>query len=782
MPLPFQLRTLRIGMQTTLVAPLAAAAAVVLATRSGVRTGELGAIFVAVAAAGLLATLLPWDRLFRAGWGMRVLYAWAAVNILLITFGVWATGGARSNLLFLYALTTVFFSIAFPPAAQVTFLVFTLAASAIALGLSTWDPLPLAVLLVLAFLANFLSRELKQQMAAHAEARRESERRWALVAVVSAAARNMSTMEPREVLQAVVDSIVALGFEAARIHVRQEGKRERVVVPRGRADRGSVSLERLPEDVIASAFERGRTVVRDRSSSDDETVRALDAAGVTSVVATPILVGGKAEAVLLVGSTHRGRVSRHDLEVFRMLAAQASLALENARGFEEQRRAMERMAELDRLKSDFLSTVSHELRTPLTVIRGMGRTLEERWSKIKKDERLDLLVRLNANAATLEGIIGEVLDFSRLEAGQLQVHRQPIDLEEVLLYAADRLRSLFREHELDVEAEPGVVVMADRALMDRVVENLLSNAAKYTPPGSRVVLSVREEGGRAHVAVADDGPGIAPEDVPRLGQRFFRGGDPNTRTTRGTGLGLALVSEILKLHGTRLRVESEVGRGSRFSFALPVARAEETTAAPALPPVETPEGVGAADEDSQREDERFETMLTAAQIGVEWAIDELYRRHNPRILRFLRARGAADARSVAFTVWMDVAGALRGFEGDEVAFRRWLFRLARGRLSEAERVEVSLDDGELVPLLGELVDPWEDAPTEEVLLRVGDLPPEEAEVVLLRTLGEFSADDVAEVVGASPAAVRDLETRGLQRLRDRTLPAEPEPVATEEGT
>jgi signal transduction histidine kinase len=114
-------------------------------------------------------------------------------------------------------------------------------------------------------------------------------------------------------------------------------------------------------------------------------------------------------------------------------------------------------------------------------------------------------------------------------------------------------------------------VMADASLIDRVVENLLSNASKHTRPGTEVRLEAKTEADMARVSVVDDGPGISPDDLRHLGERFFRGGDPNTRTTRGTGLGLALAKEVLRLHGTDLEVQSEIGRGSRFSFRLPLA-------------------------------------------------------------------------------------------------------------------------------------------------------------------------------------------------------------------
>ena len=119
---------------------------------------------------------------------------------------------------------------------------------------------------------------------------------------------------------------------------------------------------------------------------------------------------------------------------------------------------------------------------------------------------------------------------------------------------------------------------AEPLLLERVLENLLSNAAKHTPEGTAIEIAARHMDGDVEISVADEGPGIPAEELRYLGDRFFRGGDPNARRTRGTGLGLAVVREILKLHDSALEIESQEGRGSRFSFFLPAVRAAAATA------------------------------------------------------------------------------------------------------------------------------------------------------------------------------------------------------------
>src|SRR6266508_4638157 len=448
---PLQLRTLTIGMRMTLLSPLVAAAALVLARRAKVEMGPFGLVFVAVAVSAGLATLLPYERLFRKGWGMVALYVWSVVNLTLIAVGVWATGGSSSPLMFQYALTTVLFAVAFSPPAQIILLGLTVASYSVAVGASKWDPMLLAVLAVLAFLANLLVGQLKRQTVAHREARVESERRWALLAVVSAAARQMSAVEPMAVLRAVVDSVVALGFPTARIFV-QEGADHQGAVPLETPRAFPEGIESLRFEDIEGVLVGGQPVVV--GLADDGALGGpLRRLGLSSAVVIPIFAADRVEAILVVGIEEPPGPSSQDLEVFQMLATQAAVALENARRFERQRRSMERIAEIDRMKSDFLSNVSHELRTPLTVIAGMGRTLEESWYDLSEADRHDLLARLNTNAATLDSIITELLDFGRLEAGRLQMEPREVDLRELLGGVADRLTSLLRSHGVRVDGE-----------------------------------------------------------------------------------------------------------------------------------------------------------------------------------------------------------------------------------------------------------------------------------------------------------------------------------------
>jgi signal transduction histidine kinase len=736
--LPIELRTLRVGMRVTLLAPLAAAAMFVLATETRVGLGSLGMILTGVAVAAALATLLPWDRLLHGRGGMALLALWALTALGIVSVGVWATGGERSPLVLLYALTTIFFAVAFTPGGQLALFAMTVVAYGLALGPQR-GPLPLIVLAVLTFLAGFLVQQIRSQVRAAWRARTESDRRWALLATVSAAARDMSrsTADADQVLVTAIEAVHGLGFPAACIYVLEADGCH--VVPTGPVPEGG------PPEVVTRSAETGE-VERFGRTSDP-----LPDFG----VAVPIPVIDGIAAVLVVGTGSPPGPEAQDVEVFRMLASQASLALMNVRRFDEQRQVIERLAELDRMKNDFLSTVSHELRTPLTVITGMGRTLEHQWRSLDDDVRSDLLSRMNANATTLDQVIGQLLDFSKLEGGQLRPDATEIDLTLLLSRVVDRLGTLLRDHRVEMDFDANLRTVADPGLVERVVENLLSNAAKYTPPGSRVLVSAHEGGADdVVVAVSDDGPGIPEGEVARIGERFFRGGDMNTRTTRGTGLGLAVVSEILELHGSRLEVESRVGAGSRFSFRL--TKGPHTGLGAVLPfrvtlrDLDVEEDAGSHAGARALAGERFETVITAAALGVEWAIGLLYREFHPMLLRYLRARGAPSPDEAAETVWTEVARGLPTFSGDEVAFRRWLFGSARALLLPGGPLDGAADPSGM----------------SGALRRVAGLPAAHADVLLLKALGNLDVDDVAMITGQEAGAVRLLEIDALRLLGD----------------
>jgi K+-sensing histidine kinase KdpD len=575
---PYRLRTVRIGVQTTMMLVAALAAFRLLPGHGSVATTTFAVVLVcaALGAAGISA--LPWPRMFTSARGLYAMYAWSAADIVLITILASATGGPRSEMFLLYAFTTVFFSMVYPIAGQCALLGFTFACY---LTLAALDgrnvgaasvALRMGVLGILAYFASFLSRELREQVVGQRAERTESEKRANLLAIVAAAARSMTTLDPEAVLGVIVASAEAIGFDVISFCLVDHSTRT-YTISHGRGLPEVFDSSPLPVDAglpgLVLAAER--TVRLGGFGFGRPSHQVLQDAGVAGAIGVPVWSRGEIAGVLAAGSRAERPIADQEMEALELLAQQAGRTLDNVRLFEEERAAVERLAQIDKLKDDFVSTVSHELRTPLTAIEGMGITLEHRWDDLRDDQRRALVERMNANSKALDTVIGTLLDFSRLEAGHVSVNAETLQFEELLRRVAMRMAPVLADHSFSAIIDDDLVVYADPALMERVVENLLSNATKHTPAGTRVSLTARLAGDAVEVRLADHGPGIPASDLPHIGERFYRSSHTSRAHTRGTGLGLALVREILEMHGAELRVVSEPGGGAEFVFALPLA-------------------------------------------------------------------------------------------------------------------------------------------------------------------------------------------------------------------
>jgi signal transduction histidine kinase/DNA-binding response OmpR family regulator len=260
---------------------------------------------------------------------------------------------------------------------------------------------------------------------------------------------------------------------------------------------------------------------------------------------------------------------------------------ENRRLFEEAERARAIAEDADAAKSAFLSTVRHELRTPLTSVLGFAKIIKKRLDErifplIKTDDRriVQTMQQVEENLKVVVGegerltkLIDDVLDLAKIEAGKLEWNMEPVAIPDVIDHATAATASLFEQKGLrlvkQVDADlPGVT--ADRDRIIQVVINLISNAVKFTDSGS-VTCRAERRGGEVVVRISDTGVGITPADQPKVFERFKQVGDTLTDKPKGTGLGLPICREIVEHHGGRIWVESEPGKGSTFSFALPLA-------------------------------------------------------------------------------------------------------------------------------------------------------------------------------------------------------------------
>jgi PAS domain S-box-containing protein len=237
--------------------------------------------------------------------------------------------------------------------------------------------------------------------------------------------------------------------------------------------------------------------------------------------------------------------------------------------YERERSATQRLRDLDELKSDFVSTVSHELRTPLTSIRGFADTLVAHWDALGEEQRTDLIARIATAGQRLDALIADLLDFTRLERSEMTVQIGAHPVAALVEDTVSRLGGVLGTGRLKVDVAERWNVLADAAAFTRCLENLLTNAVKFSPAGARITIDVTEgDRGRVVIRIADKGPGIPPAERDRVFERFYRvrAGVPSRP---GTGIGLAIVKEFVQAQQGSVWVEEAPGGGARFCVALP---------------------------------------------------------------------------------------------------------------------------------------------------------------------------------------------------------------------
>jgi signal transduction histidine kinase len=296
--------------------------------------------------------------------------------------------------------------------------------------------------------------------------------------------------------------------------------------------------------------------------------------------------------LIVAGVSPRLRLDDLYRGFFELMAAQIATSIANARAYEEERKRAEALAEIDRAKTAFFSNVSHEFRTPLTLMLG---PLEEALAVPARSlpQRRDDLALAHRSGLRLLRLVNTLLDFSRIEAGRVQACYEPVDLSAFTADLASEFRAATEKARLRLTvdcpplAEP---VWVDRDMWEKIVLNLVSNAFKFTFEGG-IVVRCRQDGANAVLLVEDTGSGIPAHELARVFDRFHRIAGTRGRTHEGTGIGLALVQELVRLHGGTVRVESTPGAGSVFTVTIPLGtqhlpadrlRAERTLASTAL--------------------------------------------------------------------------------------------------------------------------------------------------------------------------------------------------------
>jgi signal transduction histidine kinase len=302
-------------------------------------------------------------------------------------------------------------------------------------------------------------------------------------------------------------------------------------------------------------------------------LKTVENRGYRGLVLAPLQAGPEALGMVCLLSRRDDHSPEGTLPTVRALCDQIALVVRNIQFNEELARKNDELTHLDELKSDFMATMSHELRTPLTSIIGYSDMLLSGMTGELNEKQSAFVDSILKGGEALLGLINDVLDLTKIEAGRLELNREPVDLRAALLGVLPVVKPRAQDKRVRISTFLPTdlpLVWADPAKLNQILLNLITNGVKYTHENGNVSVEARPNGEMVEIWVNDTGIGIAKEDQAKVFQRFTQIDSSATRIQGGTGLGLAIVKELVELHGGSIRVQSKLGKGSSFIFTMPI--------------------------------------------------------------------------------------------------------------------------------------------------------------------------------------------------------------------
>jgi GAF domain-containing protein len=388
-----------------------------------------------------------------------------------------------------------------------------------------------------------------------------------------------STLDVEAVLAGIVAKAVQLsGTEAGTIYTFDESRREFRLRATHGMDEGMIAAIRdrsvgLAQTAIGkAAAERMPLQIPDVLKEQSLVLDVIVRAGFRSMLVVPLLRPDQIVGALVVRRRSPGEFPKSTIELLRTFADQSVLAIQNARLFRQIEEKSRELEQASQHKSQFLANMSHELRTPLNAILGYTELMADGAYGEPSEKMLGVLQRLESNGKHLLGLINDVLDLSKIEAGQLELELSDYSIQDIAQTVRSTLEPLAADKKLGFKVEVAPQLPSghgDGRRLTQVLINLVGNAIKFTDAGE-VAIKAEANNGSFHVSVRDTGPGISAADQAKLFQEFQQADNAITRKKGGTGLGLAISKRIIEMHGGRIWVESQVDQGSTFAFTLPV--------------------------------------------------------------------------------------------------------------------------------------------------------------------------------------------------------------------
>jgi signal transduction histidine kinase len=325
----------------------------------------------------------------------------------------------------------------------------------------------------------------------------------------------------------------------------------------------------VPGSILEAVIEDGRTIYREDIAEERHPEEAgLVALGVRARVLAPLQLGTRSIGALAISRTEPASFGKEELGLVTLLGRLVATAVQNLRTYEAERATVDELRRLSSLRADFVSMVSHELRSPMAAVIGSARTLQARWRELRPEQREAFLAVIADETTRLAALVGDVLDTSRIEAGTFGYRFDEVDLAEVLRDSVSAAEIGQDEVRLSTELPVALPrVRGDAERLRQLVDNLISNAIKYSDSGGEVRVEAGADDGHVVVRVRDTGPGIRPEHHAQIFEKFGRAAGS---AKPGTGLGLFLSRSFAEAHGGSLDVESIPGEGAVFTLRLPL--------------------------------------------------------------------------------------------------------------------------------------------------------------------------------------------------------------------
>jgi GAF domain-containing protein/anti-sigma regulatory factor (Ser/Thr protein kinase) len=392
-----------------------------------------------------------------------------------------------------------------------------------------------------------------------------------------------STLDLETVLTSIVSHAVQLsGTDGGAIYEYDEHSEEFLLRATDHMEDELINAlranpPRLGDGVVGRAAASGEPVqvpnILEERAYAPRMRQLLERFGFRASLAVPLLREDRIIGGLVVRRKSAGEFRPEVIELLKTFATQSVLAIQNARLFREIEEKSKQIEAANRHKSEFLANMSHELRTPLNAIIGFSEVLGERMFGELNEKQAEYTDDILSSGRHLLSLINEILDLSKVEAGRMELELATFDLP----LAIDNARTFVRERatkhgiNLDVTVDERLGdFVGDERKIKQILLNLLSNAVKFTPEGGRIGINARQADGAVEISVSDTGIGIPPQDQATIFEEFRQVGGDYAHKKEGTGLGLTLAKKFVELHGGKIWVESEVGKGSTFTFTLPI--------------------------------------------------------------------------------------------------------------------------------------------------------------------------------------------------------------------